>query len=45
LPAALVADAQRDVAKLTPVTKKIGEGPGNLRDRAAALKRRRRRTA
>ena len=27
--------------KITPVDRKIGEGPGNLRDRAAAFKRRR----
>jgi len=30
------------VTKLTPAVNKIGEGAGNLRDRAAAFKRRRR---
>ena len=33
--------APEPATKITPVDRKIGEGPGNLRDRAAAFNRRR----
>ena len=35
------ADAPAPATKITPVDRKIGEAPGNLRDRANAFNRRR----
>jgi hypothetical protein len=34
-------EAPRPATKVTPVDRKVGEGPGNLRDRANAFNRRR----